>query len=131
VTVDIATLVSELSLVLAFAIFLRDRINSESGQVDRLGAWTVVTFDMPASVDTPRVEEREVTPRLRNTSELPLRIRQIAYRIYATWAVEDPTQFRYPSGPGVRTSTNGTEPVRSFQVDIVVQPVKPRNCASL
>lgn len=120
--VDIAALLSGISVVLAFVVFLRDRMNQDRQQVDRVGAWAEVKYERRSPMKAERVEEGAIAAHIRNASELPVRVRQIAYRTTTTWLVEDKLQSGVPSGPGVWTPTSGTQPIRSFHVDIGIPP---------
>jgi hypothetical protein len=120
--VDIAALLSGISVVLAFVVFLRDRMNQDRQQVDRLGAWTRVKYERRSPIEAERIEEGEIAAHIRNASELPVRVRQIAYRTTTTWLVGDKLQSGLPGGPGVWTPTPGTEPLRNFHEDVVIPP---------
>lgn len=108
------------SLILAFVVFARDRGNAERTQVDLVGAWTTVVWAMSEPHQTPRVEEGMVTAHLRNASQLPVRVRQLAYRIETSWWVPDPTA-QGPSDPNSWTATPGTES-QMFFIDNVRLP---------
>jgi hypothetical protein len=78
------------SLLLAFTIFIRDRQNSDRLQVDRLGVWFTETYErrMPGvGEDQGRVEEADVQVRVRNASDLPADVVQLAYEIRTSWMV--------------------------------------------
>ncbi|MGH3479316.1 MAG: hypothetical protein ACRDQD_21080 [Nocardioidaceae bacterium] len=116
-----AACLGSLSLVLAILIFRRDRENAEREQVDRVGAWATVTYRRrgPGDDSQPPVEEGEVTAHIRNASELPIRIRHVAYDIDTSWMMPDPQH------PGrARTMVPGTEPHRTFQENVVVPPME-------
>jgi hypothetical protein len=119
---DIPALLSAISVVLAFVVFIRDRMNQDRRQVDSVGAWARVEYERRGPIDEERVEEGRVVAQIRNASELPVRIRQIGYRTTTLWFVEDTAQSRLPDGIGVFTPTPGTEPLRTFHEDVVVPP---------
>jgi hypothetical protein len=108
------------SLILAYIVFRRDRVNAERRQVDLLGAWATATYERRLPHEVPRVEECQIVGHIRNASELPIRIRQIAYRTETSWLVEDQEQSMPYGGPW--TSTPGTGPFRSFQDDLGTVP---------
>ncbi len=80
------------SLLLAFTIFIRDRRNSDRLQVDRVGVWFTETYErrMPGvGEDQGRVEEADIQVHVRNASNLPADVVQLAYEIRASWMVPD------------------------------------------
>ncbi|MDP9223669.1 MAG: hypothetical protein M3P18_07395, partial [Actinomycetota bacterium] len=110
------------SLILAYLVFMRDRTSSERAQVDLVGAWTTVEYERSAPDVSPRVESGMVTGHVRNASELPVRVAQIAYKVELRWMVEDLAQSHLPDGPGVWSPQAGTEPWPHFQDNILVPP---------
>lgn len=78
------------SLLLAFTIFIRDRRNSDRLQVDRIGLWFTETYErrMPGvGEDQGRVEEADIQVHVRNASDLPADVVQLAYEIRSGWMV--------------------------------------------
>lgn len=78
------------SLLLAFTIFIRDRRNSDRLQVDRVGVWFTETYErrMPGvGEDQGRVEEADIQVHVRNASDLPANVVQLAYEIGTSWMV--------------------------------------------
>jgi hypothetical protein len=59
---------------------------------------------------------------LRNASQLPVRVVQVAWRIESSWSVEDKAQSHYPDGVGVWTTVDGSRPDRSFHNGVQVPP---------
>jgi len=110
------------SLLLAFAVFLRDRGNTDRSQVDCVGAWAVAAYEVRSPWDQLRTFEGKVTGYLRNASQLPVRVAQVAWRIESSWSVEDKAQSRYPHGVGVWAIVNGPHPGKSFHNDVRVPP---------
>lgn len=121
---DIPALLSGFSVLLAFIVFIRDRMNQDRRQVDRVGAWASATYEPREPMGQPRVENGTVLAHIRNASELPIRIRKIAYRTTTTWLVPDEGQDGLPDGVGIWTPTPGTVPVRTFHDDVVIPPGK-------
>lgn len=80
-----------LSLVLALSIFMRDRINAERAQVDRIGASVKVSYPLPdLLVDTSEPAAKataELT--VRNASDLPAHAAKLAYVLRTKWAMPD------------------------------------------
>lgn len=80
------------SLLLAFMIFIRDRRNSDRTQIDRVGVWFTETYErrMPGvGEDQGRVEEADIQVHLRNASDLPVDVAQLAYEVRTSWMVPD------------------------------------------
>src|SRR6266566_2095689 len=80
------------SLTLAFGIFIRDRRNSDRAQVDHVGVWFTETYErrMPGvGEDQGRVEEADIQVHVRNASDLPANVVQLAYEIRTSWMVPD------------------------------------------
>jgi hypothetical protein len=87
-SLDWSTLLGAVSLVLALTIFLRDRINAERAQVDRVGPSATVLDYTGHLLDAPGVSARataQVT--VRNASDLPVHVAQVAYVLRTNWAV--------------------------------------------
>lgn len=108
------------SLIIAFAVFRRDRVNAERRQVDLLGAWATATYER-REPSAERVEACRVVGHIRNASELPIRIKQIAYRVETSWWVPDHPQTG--SSIDVWVAQPGAGPYRSFQNDL--EPLPP------
>jgi hypothetical protein len=102
------------SLLLAFRIFWRDRSNAERAQVDLVGAWGTTEYERRSPDASERVEHVKVHLFIRNASELPVEVTQLACDLETTWLVPD-GEFAYRSVAGV-------QPHRSFSDPIVVAP---------
>lgn len=111
---------SAFSLLLAFAVFLRDRGNVERTQADLVGAWATASYQRRAPWDSPRIEEGEVTAFLRNASQLPVRVARVSWRVESRWSVADVAQSHTTEGgvdawsikPGVVSQNNFHDDVR-------------------
>jgi hypothetical protein len=103
-----------LSVVLAFLVFRRDRENADRAQVDRVSAWATADHegDWP-NVSERRVEEGTLRCHLRNSSEVPVLIVQVAWRVDTRWMVADDAQST-PGQADVWSVEPGTESVRMF-----------------
>lgn len=111
-----------LAVVLAFLVFRRDRENADRAQVDRVSAWGSADHERRWPHEgEPRVEEGTVRFRLRNASEVPVRIVQVAWRIDTQWMVEDTVQST-PEHPDVWSIEPGTDSVRMFSEPRRVPP---------
>jgi hypothetical protein len=122
--VDLGTVPSWLgagSLLLAFVIFFRDRRNSDRAQPDRLGIWFTEKYEMrmpAAGTDQSRVEEAEIEVHVRNASDLPIDVIQLAYEVRTAWMV--PHEPADPvSAYAVTPSSDG---VQQFLNDLRVPP---------
>jgi hypothetical protein len=102
------------SLLLAFRIFWRDRSNAERSQVDLVGALGATEYERRAPDVSDRVEKANAHLFVRNASELPIEVAQLACDLRTTWLVPD-GQLAYRPVPGV-------QPHRSFIERIVVAP---------
>jgi hypothetical protein len=103
----VAGVLGGLSLVLALTIFLRDHINAERAQVDRVGPSTRVLTYTGHLLDAPGTSARataQVT--VRDGSDLPVHVAMLAYVLRTRWALPD-TDNSYP--PGSWTVTPGTD----------------------
>jgi hypothetical protein len=69
-----------ISLLLAFAIFAGDRRTRDRAQVDQVGLW----FDNPGWT-LGAAPEITANLTIRNTSQLPVTINEVAYEITPTW----------------------------------------------
>jgi hypothetical protein len=98
------------SLLLAFRIFWRDRTNAERVQVDLIGTWWTIEH-YPRSPD----EEAGVRLYIRNASQLPIEVVQLAYEVHGRW--------RVPSGSHSWRLVAGVNPRRNFLE--VLRPVAP------
>jgi hypothetical protein len=98
-----------LTLLLGLAILARDHANAERAQVDLVGAWAELRYDTQG-FDKPRDGQASILINVRNASQLPITVTQLAYSIRTQWLVpEDQTQ------PKTRrsSSTVWRAPVRS------------------
>jgi hypothetical protein len=127
--VDLGTVPSWLgagSLLLAFVIFFRDRGNSDRTQVDRLGTWFTEKYErrVPGlSKDQGRVEEAAIEVHVRNASDLPLHVVQLAYEVRTAWMI--PVEPAGPVPVHVRAAGNGV--VQQFLNDFRVPPGETLN----
>ena len=65
-------------------------MNAERRQVDLLGCIECIVEYEPRAPDDPeRVELCTIAGHLRNASELPIRVRRIAYRVETEWCVPE------------------------------------------
>jgi len=111
-----------LSLILAFTVFRRDRLNAERGQIDLVGAWSSVEYERSFPDKTPIVEGT-VTAHIHNGSQLPVRIVVACYKIESNWLVPDLDAT--PASHGQTWAfavTPGTEPPIHFPGDLVATP---------
>jgi hypothetical protein len=107
------------SLLLAFVIFLRDRRNAERAQVELIGAWGEGEYEIkpPGGGD---VLQATIYTHLRNASELPVVVKQLAYNVHTRWSVEDhgrPSKLLQVYKP-----VDATEPHRAFVYDVRLAP---------
>jgi len=102
-----------LTLLLGLGILARDHLNAERAQVDLVGAWAEPIYE-PRGFDQPRVDEASIMLKVRNASQLPITVVQVGYSVYTTWSV---TEDKFAYDP-----VSGTEPVRCFPADFLVQP---------
>jgi hypothetical protein len=102
------------SLLLAFRIFWRDRSNAERSQVDLVGAWGATEYERRSPDASERVEQVSVHLFIRNASELPIEVAQLACDLETTWLV--------PDGELAYRPVAGIQPHRSFTDPIVVAP---------
>jgi hypothetical protein len=96
----VAGVLGGLSLVLALTIFLRDHINAERAQVDRVGPSTRVLTYTGHLLDAPGTSARataQVT--VRDGSDLPVHVAMLAYVLRTRWALPD-TDNSYPPDHG-------------------------------
>jgi hypothetical protein len=102
------------SLLLAFRIFWRDRTNAERSQVDLVGAWGTTEYERRAPDASERVVQVRVRLFIRNASELPIEVVQLACDLETAWLV--------PDGEIAYRPVAGVQPHRSFTDHIVVPP---------
>jgi hypothetical protein len=105
------------SLILAFVVFYRDHANAERSQVDLVAAWGEGDYDvrMPGEAE---VVEAAIKMYLRNASELPVVVKQLAYEVHTRWYVEDREQPMISAWDLVDAS----EPHHSFVYDLQLAP---------
>jgi hypothetical protein len=109
------------SLSLAFWIFIRDRRNTDRAQVDRVGVWFTETYEwrMPGvGEDQTRVEEADIQVHVRNASDLPVDVVQLAYEVRTSWMV--PVEPQIPVPAHVETAGEGS--VQQLLNDFRVPP---------
>ncbi|MFI5840348.1 hypothetical protein ACIA8K_11645 [Catenuloplanes sp. NPDC051500] len=108
-----------LSLLLAYRIFHRDRISSDRAQVDLVGFWAVPSWDRRSPMDA-MVETCEIERFVRNGSQLPVDVHQVAFDVRTQWCVRDLEQWSddFP----VWEIKEGTDLLRYFQGLVRVPP---------
>jgi hypothetical protein len=122
--VDLGTIPSWLgagSLLLAFVIFTRDRGNTDRAQVDRIGVWFTETYERRfpgVGEDQSRVEEATIEVHVRNASDLPVQVVQLAYEVRTKWMVPDQPDSPLPA----YIVTTGDGCVKQFLNDFRVPP---------
>jgi hypothetical protein len=108
-----------LSLPLAISIFIRDRRNAERNQVDRVGVWCSAEYERAAPWG-PMTHVGDVTLSVRNATDLPIEIVQVAYSVSTRWAVADRSNWTPPEstesfvGPGVWVIEPGITTQKAF-----------------
>jgi hypothetical protein len=102
------------SLLLAFWIFHHDRRNDERAQVDLVGAWGTPEYERRSSDASERVEQVRAHLFIRNASELPIEVVQLACDLETTWDV--------PDGELAYRPVAGVQPHRSFIDRVMVPP---------
>jgi hypothetical protein len=96
-------------------------------QVDLVGVWCVPKYERRGPTD-PRVEEGSLEWFVRNGSQLPIQVAQLAYEVRSRWLVRDLTQWLAdrPGAPewavGPWGIGLGTDPVRTYMEGIRVPP---------
>ncbi len=111
--------VGAVSFVLAFKIFLRDRTTTQRQQVNLLGLWMKPTWDIKMPGEG-LAHEITLARFVRNGSELPIDVVQIAYDVQTCWMVPHPEQWR-PDLP-VYGSVPGTDRMRFYAGPLRVVP---------
>jgi len=109
------------SLLLAFVIFSRDRGNTARAQVDRVGVWFTETYERRfpgVGPDQGRVEEATIAVHVRNASDLPVQVVQLAYEVRTRWMVPVLPESPVPA----HEETAGDGCVRQFLDDFRVPP---------
>lgn len=103
-----------LSVVLAFTIFLRDRRNHDRKQVDLLGAWATTSYELHAPLGASGTNSSEqwasATLFVRNASELPVDVVQVACKVHTCWVVPDRNQSSGITEPGKEPDRFFVEP---------------------
>ncbi|MDX8055163.1 hypothetical protein SK571_37815 [Lentzea sp. BCCO 10_0798] len=100
------------SLLVAFSVFIRDRNERERAQVDRIGIWATTEWERKAPTDQDRVENCKVNFFIRNSTDLPVDVIQVAYELHNRWMVTDHEQS-YPDLP-VWSFEPGTDVLKIF-----------------
>lgn len=110
------------SLLLAYRIFLRDRANTDRAQVDRIGVWGTTAHERKLPWDKNRVETGEVKLFVRNATDLPVDVRQVAYIIHTRWTVPDLDQCTNKAEPDIWSIEPGAKSEQYFVEKIRVAP---------
>jgi hypothetical protein len=84
------------ALLLAIWLLGQDRRNAQRAQVDLVGAWGEPRYERRGP-DAPRVEQTRILIYVRNGSELPIVVKQLAYSIHTRWWVPCSAASRYSS----------------------------------
>jgi hypothetical protein len=85
----IAGVFGGLSLVVALSIFLRDRINAERAQVDRVGALAKFGAYGGEPDGPPEAVTATAEITVQNASDLPVHVAQMAFVLRTTWAMAE------------------------------------------
>lgn len=117
------------SLLLAFKIFLRDRTEREQSQVERIGVWATAAYTRKKPWDRDRIEVGRVKVFVKNATDLPVTVAQIAFEMHTSWMVIDRSNWNPGPGeqfntdaPGVWTIKPGTSTQLSFKDRLVIPP---------
>lgn len=111
------------SLLLAYRVFLRDRITAQRNQVDLVGVWMKTEWEQ-RMFPQPRVEEGSFTLFLRNGSHLPVRVEQVAYEFATSWWVRDLAQWT--DEMPIWSAEPGTGVVQMYLIAIEIPPDETR-----
>jgi hypothetical protein len=111
------------SLILAYVVFRRDRRNVERSQVALVSAWGEGDYEikLPGEAD---VKQATIFMHVRNASELPVIVKQLAYEVRTRWLVEDREQ---QSMLRVYKPVDAPEPVRAFPHDLQLGPAETKD----
>jgi hypothetical protein len=99
--------------------FLRDRARSDRTQVDTVGIWGMIKRD-PALPGGRRVDDVEIKIHIRNASELPIEVIQMAWTLQTQWLIPS-EDHPYPEVM-VRRSMKGKPDVMRFLGAVGVAP---------
>ena len=72
-----------LSLILAFAVFRRDRTKAERTQVEHLGVWAEPAY----SREPPLPESADLNISIRNASDLPMSVDVVQCEVVTEWCI--------------------------------------------
>ena len=100
--------------VLAGASFLRDRRNADRSQVDLVGAWGEASYGHVRPDSVAPLDPVTIYMHLRNASELPVIVKQLAYEVETHWAVKD-TEYSWEM-------VDAAKPTRAFVNDVQLAP---------
>ncbi|HEX6352472.1 hypothetical protein [Actinophytocola sp.] len=114
--------ISSFALPLAIIVFMRDRGSNERSQVDLIGAWTVPSYEFRTPDDSSKEFMIKVQVFVRNSSQLPINLTQLACEVKTVWLVPDWQQIPSGQKPDIWTPTPGTTTSSFFVYDIVVPP---------
>lgn len=117
------------SLILAFRIFLRDRGNAERKQIDQLGVWFDTEYTIKAPWSEHSLEPVRIVAHVRNASDAPIEVAQLAYAVHTRWCVPDDENWTMPDGvepppaaPGVWVVEDGIGAIAAFVEEFRVPP---------
>jgi hypothetical protein len=103
------------SLLLAYRIFLRDRKNSERAQIDRVANWVSANEAEGKDLTHPFAN---VKWSMRNASDLPVWVVQLAYRLHTIWRIDEELDLSTSKRRGIALPTLGSR----FTLDPTEKP---------
>jgi hypothetical protein len=128
-SIDLGTVpawIGSFALPLALIVFIRDRGNAERSQVDLIGAWTFSKYEFRVPDDPSKEFMIQVEVSVRNSSQLPINLAQLACEVRTVWLVPDWQQIPSGQRPDIWTPTPGTATSKFFIEKIVVPPGETR-----
>lgn len=114
------------SLLLAFVIFFRDRRERARTQADLVGIWFDRPEWTPGAAPTITVELH-----IRNASQLPVRINEIAFTVTPTWAgvPHGPNQLRSQRATPIISRRSLPTPLPPGRDEVIALSYEPVNSA--